>query len=202
VNIRPGVLKLLSTLSAVYEIVVFTASQKAYANVILDHIDREHKYIHHRLYREHCYPYSNNIYLKDLRILGRDLKNVVVVDNSPYAFAMQLDNGYPIQPFYDRRDDTELEQLTAYLLEIKNAGDVRLELRDKFRLREMIDTDIGKYIKFYQPCNSDISASASDRSSEPSQTPRDESPPVSEKVNIELQKYQLELDNIYGKKHA
>lgn len=40
------------------------------------------------------------MYVKDLRVLGRDLSGVVLVDNAAYSYAFQLDNGVPILPFY------------------------------------------------------------------------------------------------------
>ena len=33
------------------EIIVFTASHSCYANVVLDYLDPEREYIHHRLFR-------------------------------------------------------------------------------------------------------------------------------------------------------
>ena len=66
---------------------VFTASHKWYADVILDHIDPENKYFQHRLYREHCIKSSDSVYIKDLRIFrNRDLKDIIIVDNAVYSF--------------------------------------------------------------------------------------------------------------------
>jgi CTD small phosphatase-like protein 2 len=40
------------------------------------------------------------MYVKDLRILkDRDLKDIIVVDNSIISFAFNLDNGVPIKSF-------------------------------------------------------------------------------------------------------
>lgn len=49
--------------------------------------------------------------MKDLRVLGRSLSNVVLVDNAPYSYLMQLDNAIPIIPYYRGKDDEELISL-------------------------------------------------------------------------------------------
>jgi CTD small phosphatase-like protein 2 len=68
-------------------VVVFTASHKWYADSILDYIDPTGKLIQHRLYREHCIKSDDNVYIKDLRVFkGRDLKDLLIVDNAVYSF--------------------------------------------------------------------------------------------------------------------
>ena len=53
-----------------------------------DYIDPNHEFITHRLYRQHCFLTEEGYYVKDLRIFAdRDLKDVVIVDNSVYSFA-------------------------------------------------------------------------------------------------------------------
>lgn len=66
-------------MSRLFEIVVFTASQKLYADKVLDLIDPK-KRISHRLYREHCIVINKTYYLKNLKILGRDLSYTIIVD--------------------------------------------------------------------------------------------------------------------------
>lgn len=95
-NIRPYAIECLKKASKHFEVIVFTASKKCYADAVLDYLDPSHEYIHHRLYRNDC-TFNEGVYIKDLRIFGdRKLQDMVIVDNALYSFAYQLDNGIPI----------------------------------------------------------------------------------------------------------
>ncbi len=50
--------------------VVFTASHKAYADVVLDYLDPTRQLIQYRMYRDHCIRTPDGIYVKDLRIIA------------------------------------------------------------------------------------------------------------------------------------
>jgi len=52
--------------------------------------------------------------VKDLRIFEhlRSLSDMVLVDNAVYSFGYQLENGIPIIPFYEDKDDEELLHLS------------------------------------------------------------------------------------------
>lgn len=115
-NIRPYAKECLELANKLFEVVVFTASHPWYADVILNYMDPENKYFQHRLYRQQCIPTKDNVYVKDLRVLAnRDLKDVILVDNAVYSFGAQLNNGIPITPFKDDKDDTEFLSLMNYL---------------------------------------------------------------------------------------
>lgn len=51
------------------------------------------------------------MYCKDLRVMDRELKDVVLVDNAAYSYAAQPDNGIPILPYYHGKQDFELQVL-------------------------------------------------------------------------------------------
>ena len=56
--------------------------------------------------------------MKDLGIIKEEqfnLKDIVIVDNSVYSFAYQIDNGIPIIPFYRDKTDEEMLHLVYYL---------------------------------------------------------------------------------------
>jgi CTD small phosphatase-like protein 2 len=69
----------------VFEVVIFTASEKSYANMVLNRIDPGRQFIHHRLFRDSCIPLKGN-YVKDLGMLGRDLDKTIIIDNNLLAF--------------------------------------------------------------------------------------------------------------------
>ena len=87
---------------------------QVYAERLLAIIDPDGRLIDHKLYRDSCLNVEGN-YLKDLNVLGRDLTRAVLVDNSPHAFGYQLDNGIPIESWFDDRTDTELLKLIKFL---------------------------------------------------------------------------------------
>ena len=74
--------------------------------------------------------------MKDLRILDRDLSKVVLVDNAPYSYLFQKDNGVPIIPYYSGEEDYELKALSQYLKSLLEVEDVRSANRKVFGLSE------------------------------------------------------------------
>ena len=86
INMRPGAIELLRALKPVAEIIVFTASHNCYATAILDKIDPKNEIIDHRFCRKHCVPNKQKVFVKDLRIFNRDIKDIVLVDNAAHAF--------------------------------------------------------------------------------------------------------------------
>ncbi|KAL7481558.1 hypothetical protein ACHAW6_007242 [Cyclotella cf. meneghiniana] len=137
VRCRPYLKEFLERVSGKFEVVVFTASQQVYADKLLDKIDPEGKYIRHRMFRDSCLPVEGN-FLKDLNILGRDLRRAVLVDNSPHAFGYQVDNGIPIESWFDDPADTELLKLERFLRTLHGKEDVREVVREKFQTYRLV----------------------------------------------------------------
>ncbi|GJP64561.1 hypothetical protein CLOP_g21536 [Closterium sp. NIES-67] len=121
---RPGVEQFLATMAPIFEVVVFTASLARYADPVLDLLDPTGELIHHRLFRESCVQMeSGGGYVKDLSILGRDLADVLLVDNSPLSYARQPANGVPISSFIDNPRDMELFALIPFLEHMARVSD-------------------------------------------------------------------------------
>ncbi|KAL7748448.1 hypothetical protein RI367_006141 [Sorochytrium milnesiophthora] len=110
---RPGVDDFMRRIGPQFEVVVFTASLAKYADPVLDRLDT-HKVIKHRLFRESCVNVRGN-YVKDLSMLGRDLRSIIIVDNSPASYGFHPSNAIPISTWFNDQRDTELLDLIPFL---------------------------------------------------------------------------------------
>jgi CTD small phosphatase-like protein 2 len=133
---RPFLEDFFSKIAGKFEVIIFTASQQVYANKLLDLLGAG-EHVHHRLFRDSCVLVEGN-YLKDLRVLGRDLSRVVIVDNSPLTYGFQIDNGIPIESWYDDESDMELLKLCPFLEKIRDVEDVRPLVRSKFKTYQLV----------------------------------------------------------------
>jgi NLI interacting factor-like phosphatase len=62
----------------------------------------------------------------------------MLVDNSPHAYGYNLDNGVPIESWFDSKEDTELLKLIGFLKSTENIVDVRPLIRDHFGSSELV----------------------------------------------------------------
>lgn len=138
--IRPHTVKFLKEVSKYYELVIFTAGTKGYADPIIDDIDPEYL-ISYRLYRHHTYG-DEDEYIKDIELIGRDLKSTIIVDNTCDNFKHQKDNGIHIRSWYDDYTDCRLKKLSSILIQIAKSKpkDIAKELK-------MYREDIQKHIE-------------------------------------------------------
>lgn len=127
VRLRPHVKHFLKEVSKYFEVVVFTASTKDYATKILQHLDPSKKYIKHALFRDSCI-YNKGKYIKDLRILNRDLRNVIIVDNKVKSCIAQPENAIQIHTWLFNSEDEELLKVLKVVNDMKSCRDVRVKI--------------------------------------------------------------------------
>jgi len=119
---RPGVDEFLRRLGDQFELVVFTASLSKYADPVLDLLD-SHRVVKSRLFREACSNYKGN-FVKDLSRLGREMKAVAIIDNSPSSYLFHPENAIPVETWYDNEKDTELLDLLPVLEQLSKSDNV------------------------------------------------------------------------------
>jgi CTD small phosphatase-like protein 2 len=150
-TVRPFALECLKTANKYFEVAVFTAGFDWYANPILDYLDPHKQLIQHRYFRQHCtYLEEEEMYIKDLRVFsGISLDQMLIADNFVYSFAFHLDNGIPIVPFYGDKADNEMIKLIKYIKSIGEKPNLRKTNGKIFKLKNIYDTPIDRFIDYY-----------------------------------------------------
>ncbi len=124
-------------MSEEYEIVIFTASLSQYAKPLIKKLDRKGIGFL-QLYREHCTFHEGMYFVKDLSKLGRDLKDIIIVDNSPSAYMFQPENAMPILSWYSSKADNELFKLMSVLQRLVSVEDVTKETLNLWNQRQLL----------------------------------------------------------------
>ncbi|RCK59472.1 Nuclear envelope morphology protein 1 [Candida viswanathii] len=134
-----------------FELQIFTASVKEYADPIIDWLESEvlaklkkkgvstnndngeegeeepSKIFTKRYYRNDCTYRSGVGYIKDLSkfIKDDDLRNVMILDNSPISYALHEENALAIEGWINDQNDRDLLNLLPLLKSLSLAIDVR-----------------------------------------------------------------------------
>jgi CTD small phosphatase-like protein 2 len=116
-----------------FELVVFTAGLKDYADWILNDLDKQGN-IKFRLYRDSC-RFRHGAYIKDLSLLGRDMAKTIIVDNIMDNYQLQPENGINILSWFENPHDKELLTLEPILRNfvLNDVLDVREMIKQYFR---------------------------------------------------------------------
>ena len=130
-KIRPYVKQFIKEVSKYFEIVIFTAATKMYADRILDHIDPENL-ISYRFYDENM-TYHKNRKVKNLELLGRELEKMIIIEDVPENFILQKDNGIQIKPWTGDPDDKIFCLLTTIFLAMGQVKPPTKDIRETLR---------------------------------------------------------------------
>ena len=145
---RPYLKEFLEEVSKYFDLAIFTAAMKGYADTILDFIDPKNEFFQFRLYRNACIPIQQKLYIKDLRIIkDYDPMNVIIMDNSLYSFMNQPSNGMLINSFYTNHQDTQLISAKNFLVNhIFPCDDIRKECEKWFNFTNLLYKGTSKEI--------------------------------------------------------
>ena len=121
--IRPFVEEFLNEMSLYFDIILFTASLEQYSKPLLKFIDKN-KVIKHVYNREYC-KYYEGYFFKDLSIINRDYRDLIIIDNNPVSYLFNKENGIPIKSWFDDPNDNELIKLIPFMKFLGKVYDVR-----------------------------------------------------------------------------
>ena len=130
---RPGLIDFLKRMKTLYELVIFSFGTLEYVDNVIKIIEKNEKFFEHVLYRQHA-TVNNGEYIKDLSLLGRSLKNILIVDDIAQVFKLQEKNGICIKAFYgDIVSDRNTLKILGKILEkirfdADEEGDIRKSL--------------------------------------------------------------------------
>jgi RNA polymerase II subunit A small phosphatase-like protein len=83
-----------------------------------------------RLHRDHC-SVVHGSFTKDLARMNRNMKDIMILDNTPNAYMLQPENAVPIKSWNGEPDDTELIELIPLFILLSKVDDCR-EAIEKF----------------------------------------------------------------------
>lgn len=133
--LRPGLFEFLERVSRLANVYVYTAGDADYARPLIQMLDRDCRFFLGSYFREATVATSVHDHVKDLTRLGVDLTRTVLVDNNPYSFLLQPDNGILCESFYGEPDDRQLLDVVLPVLHLlARVPDVRPILRRRYNL--------------------------------------------------------------------
>ena len=129
--LRPGLLDFLHKMKQIYELILFSSATSEYVSPVIKSIEKKEKYFEHILYRQHVTYDDNGNFFKNLNLLNRDVKNILIVDDNYQNFKHHKLNGICIKPFYGNayNDKNTLKILGNILYKIRYDADITGDIR-------------------------------------------------------------------------
>ena len=125
--IRPGLVEFLEQMKEIYELIIFSNNSLQYILKIIKSFENYDKYFKHILSNDQI-SFNKNGSIKDLNLLGRNLKQVIIIDNDRNIFKLNPENENIIyvKPFYgDINNDGKILNNLSYILK-----KIRYEVED------------------------------------------------------------------------
>ena len=138
--LRPGLIDFLKKMKQIYELILFSSGTLDYIMPIVNIIEKNEKFFEYILYRKHISVLNNGEYYKNLNLLNRNIKNIIIIDDMYKNFQLHKNNGICIKPFYGDiiNDRNVLQFLGKILQKIRYdadvTGDIRISLQNQKNL--------------------------------------------------------------------
>ena len=133
--LRPGLFEFLQNMKQFYELILFSSGTCDYVDPIVRLIEKKEKFFEFVLYRQHISFDERGQYFKNLNLLNRNLRNIIIIDDIEKNFKFHKENGICIKPFYGdfEKDKNILNLLAQILIKIRinadESGDIRISLK-------------------------------------------------------------------------
>ena len=115
--LRPGLNEFLHNMKQFYELILFSSGTSDYVDPIVKLIEKNENYFEFVLYRQHISLDERGKFFKNLNLLNRNIKNIIIVDDMENNFKLHKENGICIKPFYgDYQKDLNILNLLGQIL--------------------------------------------------------------------------------------
>ena len=105
---RPYLDQFLKFVNSVGEVSIYTASQKSYADPIIDRLDSE-RIVTRRFYRDHCKKNEKGELIKDMSVVSKDLRKMVIIDDVDSTYKTYRNNTIRVEQWHkNKKNDTGL----------------------------------------------------------------------------------------------
>ena len=135
VILRTGLFSFLSMIKPYYEIISFSSEPDNVNKSIIKRIESKEKVFDYNFGKEYCILYENTL-VKDISLIGRDLTNIIIVDDNEDSFKLNQENGIKISKFEKNDENDKMENTLFELKKIliliykANYNDIRIALKD------------------------------------------------------------------------
>lgn len=144
-KVRPYARELIKHCSEKWNLIVFTASTRDYAEIILERLDPKNQYIRNVLSRENCVLMGFR-FIKDFRIIANEIvhvKDMLMLDNKVISFGFNLSNGIPILPFLGDESDSELKAILPILDMLSDrAVSIGKYIQTRYNYKDLVQANI------------------------------------------------------------
>ena len=133
VVLRPGIFQFFQEMKQIYELILFSNNSFEYVSKVLKNFENNEKYFDYILTNNQI-NFEKDGSIKNLELLGREIKNIIILDKEQSFLKLNKENIIYLKPFYGdiNFDENILNNLIEILKKIKydmeDNDDIRMEI--------------------------------------------------------------------------